>query len=84
MNLYEKTKACVNVNESLTDVFQCRIGVRQGDNLSFLLVIVFLKGFQAFVSSKFTGLQPDVLVQNVQCLMKVFVLLYADVNRNRE
>ena len=71
-------EACANVNGSLTDVFECRIGVRQGVNLSFLLVIVFLKDFQAFVSSKFTGLQPDVLVQNVQCLMKVSVLLYAD------
>ena len=33
-NLHEKTKACVNVNGSLTDVFECRIGVTQGDNLS--------------------------------------------------
>ena len=40
-NLYEKTKACVNVTGSLTDVFECQIGVRQGDNLSPLLFIVF-------------------------------------------
>ena len=76
-NLYEK-KACVNVNGSLTDVFDCRIGVRQGHNLSPLLFIVFLNNFKAFVSSKFTGLQPDVLAQNVECFLKLFVLLYAD------
>ena len=40
-NLYEKTKACENVNGSLTDVFESRLGVRQGDNLSHLLFIVF-------------------------------------------
>ena len=34
-NLYEKTKACVNVSGSLTDVFECRIGVRQGDIVFF-------------------------------------------------
>ena len=40
-NLYEKTKACVNVDGSLTDVFECRIGVKLGDYLSPLLFIVF-------------------------------------------
>ena len=62
----------------LTDVFECRIGVRPGDNLSPLLFIVFLNDFKAFVSSNFTGLQPDVLAQNVECFLKLFVLLYAD------
>ena len=34
-NLYRKTKACVDVNGSLTDVFECSVGVRQGGNLRF-------------------------------------------------
>ena len=77
-NLYEKTKACVNVIGSPTHVFECRVGVRQGDNLPPLLFIVLLNDFQAFVASKFTGLQLDVLAQNVQCFLKLFLLLYAD------
>ena len=32
-NLQQKAKACVNVNRFLTDVFECRIEVRQGDSL---------------------------------------------------
>ena len=39
-----KTEACVDVNGSLTDVFKCRLGVRQGDNLSPLLFI-FMNDF---------------------------------------
>ena len=45
-NLYRKTKACVDVNRSLTDVFECRVGVRQCDNLSPLLFIIFMKDFR--------------------------------------
>ena len=37
-----------------------------------------LNDSKAFESSKFTGLQPDVLAQNVQCCLKFFVLQYAD------
>ena len=41
-NLYQKTKACVRVNGEISDIFDSNIGVRQGDNLSPLLFIIFL------------------------------------------
>ena len=58
-NLYRKTKACVDVNESLTDVFECRVGVRQGDNHSPLLFIIFMNDFQKYVRSNFTGISLE-------------------------
>ena len=39
-NIYEKTEACVDANGSLTDVFECRVGVTQGDTLSPLFFII--------------------------------------------
>ena len=77
-NLYRKTKACVDVNGSLTDVFECRVGVRQGGNLSPLLFINFMKNFQEYVSSKFTGISLSYDEMNVQVFLKLYMLLYAD------
>ena len=51
-NLYRKTQACVDVSRSLTDVFECRVGVRQGDNLLPLLFIIFMNDFQKIYQLK--------------------------------
>ena len=77
-NLYRKTKACVDVNGSLTDVFECRVGVRQGDDLLLLLFVIFMNDFLEYVSSKFTDLGLNSGEVTMQVLLKLFVLLYAD------
>ena len=77
-NLYRKTKACVDGNGSLTDVFECRGGVRQGYNLSPLLFIIFMNDFLEHVSSKFTGISLDYDVMHMQVFLKLYVLLSAD------
>ena len=55
-NLYRNFKACVDVKGSLTDVFQCRVGVRTVDIFLSLLFIIFMNDFLKYVSSKFTGI----------------------------
>ena len=55
-NLYQKTRACVRVNGETSDVFDCNIGVRQGDNLSTLLFILFLSDFNTFMQSRYKGI----------------------------
>ena len=44
--LYRKTKACVDINGSLTDVLEFRVGVKHGDNFLPLLFIIFMNDFQ--------------------------------------
>ena len=41
-NLYLKAKSCVSSNESVSTLFPCRVGVRQGENLSPLLFSIYL------------------------------------------
>ena len=38
-NMYDKAKSCVKIENLYSDYFQCNIGVRQGDNLSPLLLL---------------------------------------------
>ena len=78
-NLHQKTKACVWGNGEVSDVFDCNIGVRQGDNLSPLLFILFLNDFNTFMQSRYKGicLTPD-QNSNLRILLKLYSLLYAD------
>ena len=84
-NLYQNTKACVKLNNKISQSFNCNIGVRQGDNLSPLLFALFINDFEHSISEKYNGLNTlNDLYQNVATndeiltLLKLYVLLYAD------
>ena len=83
-NLYQKTKACVRVNGELSDVLNCRMGVRQGDTLSPLLFIIYINDFKHFISQKFSGLElqsetsVNTVISDLDFRLEMFALLYAD------
>ena len=52
-NLYQNTKACVKLNNKISQSFRCNVGVRQGDNLSPLLFALFINDFNEFLSLKY-------------------------------
>ena len=78
-NLSQKTKACVRVNGEIFDIFDCNIGVRQGDKLFPLLFKILLNDFNTFMQSGFDGIRltPD-QNRNLRTLLKLYSLLYAD------
>ena len=55
-SLYQKTKARARVNGELTDVFECNIGVRQGENLLPLFFKSFLNDFKNLIRTEFEGI----------------------------
>ena len=55
-NLYQNTKACIKLNNKISSSFNCNIGVRQGDNLSPLLIALFINDFENERSKKYKGL----------------------------
>ena len=84
-NLYQSTKACVKLNNELSQSFNCNIGVRQGDNLSPLLFAIYLNDFEQFMSTKYNGLKAlkkqytnAATNDEMLTLLKLYVLLYAD------
>ena len=84
-NLYQNTKACIKLNNKLSNSFNCNIGVRQGDNLSPLLFSLFINDFQGYLSDKYNGLSSlnDLFTEvnqddEFEAFLKLYILLYAD------
>ena len=76
--MYANAKSCVQLDGDLSDFFTCNIGVRQGENLSPLLFSIFLNDLADFMSDKTKGVQLEYSAENLDCYIKLFVLLYAD------
>ena len=68
----------------ISDYCMCNIGVRQGDNLSLVLFVLFINDFTEYVSTAYEGLNiaqscyPALINSEDIVLLKLFVLLYAD------
>ena len=69
-SLYDKVKSCVRGNNSLTDIFPCSRGVRQGCLLSPVLFALYLNDLNRHIKASSKG----VLVDDIP----VHSLLYAD------
>ena len=69
-SLYSNTRSCVQVNDKLTDWFDVKTGVRQGDSLSPTLFSIFLNDLAEEIKSLDAGIMVGGLILSI--------LLYAD------
>lgn len=81
-NMYSDIKSCLTVNGSHTNFFSCKIGLRQGENLSPFLFSVYLNDLESFffsanIDSGVECFSSD-FDESVYIYLKLFVLLYAD------
>lgn len=78
-NLYKDIKSKVSTREGDTALFDCTIGVRQGENLSPFLFSIFLNDLELFLSRKnVSGITCDHDFEETNYYLKLLILLYAD------
>ena len=84
-NIYRQAKSCVKNGSEISEYFDCKVGVRQGDNLSPLLFAIYLNDFEYYISRKYYGLKylgqiinEELGDDDIELFIRMFVLLYAD------
>lgn len=83
--LYNNAISQVKVNNTLSDYYNCKTGVRQGDNLSPLLFALFINDFLDNISSNYRGLnlfsefvRSELNDEDFYMFINIYILLYAD------
>ena len=85
-NLYKNAKSCVKVINNISPLFNCNMGVRQGENLSPLLFAIFLNDLESTLrKDNVQGLnfinqliRKHLSDDDVEMWLRLYVLLYAD------
>ena len=52
-HMYSQAKSCIISGSDKSEMFDCNIGVRQGENLSPILFALFLNDFEEFICGKY-------------------------------
>ena len=80
-NMYKNIKSNIIFNKNISEYFPCEMGVTQGENLSPFLFALFLNDVEDYLSRHdVLGLHTisDVLEDELNLLMRIFILLYAE------
>jgi hypothetical protein len=81
LNLYNNIKSRIVYNDSVSNVFPCLNGVRQGENLFPFLFALYLNDLDHFLTSKnaqgVKSISED-FEKDLQIYVKLFTILYAD------
>ena len=81
VNMYKDTKSRIVYKNSMSEFFPCSNGVRQGENLSPFLFVLFLNDLETFLETcDVEGLKTvsSELKDKLNLYLKLFIILYAD------
>ena len=74
--MYSAAKSFIRSNNVTGNLFECNIGVRQGENLSPLLFALYLNDLQEFLSKAYDGLKVVSKIIEVKLYYILSCLLY--------
>ena len=81
-NILDNVKSCVKAGGNMSLFFSSMLSVRQGENLSPILFLLFLHGLAHFMSNSYNSLctltEDNASILNTEVVFKLFLLLYAD------
>ncbi len=77
-NIYKYTKSCVRKNGDVSQCFIAHRGVRQGENLSPLLFAIYVNDLEQFLSDQQCLHLVTPGVTDIETMIKLLVLMYAD------
>lgn len=81
VKMYSECKSRIAVNNNFSEYFPCRIGVRQGENLSLFLFALFLNDVESFLMTT-NNIGVSTISYEIEhelgILLRLMIILYAD------
>ena len=78
-NLYKNIKSRIKTPEGISAFFPCKIGVRQGENLSPFLFAIFLNDLEHYLKThRVQSIRCEYNDDDILIFCKLLLLLYAD------
>ena len=77
-SMYDNIKSCVEIDGNTSELFDCQIGLREGENLSPILFSFYLNDLKDNLILNADGISVNYNNQGIEQLLKISLIMYAD------
>ena len=70
--MYDNIKSCVSINGHMSELFNCQVGLREGENLSPILFSFYLNDLKEHLTSNSEGLSLKHTVTGLEEMFHLF------------